>query len=265
LNGVAVAANLEAFKLGREAAMVDDTTLTVKAAHKAEIEDLDTHIERLKTRLRAYQGPLYARRFAKFVEAVRAVDTKFGAELALTRAVADGYHKLLAYKDEYEVARLYASKAFTDGLAETFRAPVKIYFHMAPPALSKGVGRVKKREFGAWLLPLLRGLQHFKFLRGTPLDPFGYSAERKLERALGEAYRRSLDAALARLTADNHGEVLALARLAMEIRGYGEVKLDALREVLPRWQALEQRLGINTLTLQLPAAAQPAAALPASS
>ena len=135
---------------------------------------------------------------------------------------------------------------------------------MAPPALSKGEGRVKKREFGAWLLPVLRGLQHFKFLRGTPFDPFGYSAERKLERALGEAYRRSLDAALTKLTADNYGEVLTLARLAMEIRGYGEVKLDALREVLPRWQALEQRLGIATVTLQLPAHPQAAAALSAS-
>ena len=262
LNGVAVAANLEAFKLGREAALDAAAPVPLSAATKHEIEDLNTHVERLKTRLRAYQSGLYARRFTKLVEAVRAVDVQFGTDLALTRAVADGYHKLLAYKDEYEVARLYASKAFTQGLAATFRAPLKLHFSMAPPTLSRGAGRPRKREFGAWLLPVLRTLQHFKFLRGTVFDPFGYSTERKLERALGEAYRQSIQAALGKVNAHNYGEVLSLARLAMEIRGYGEVKLEALAQVLPRWRSLESGLGSATLTLSLPPSSHVATAVP---
>jgi indolepyruvate ferredoxin oxidoreductase len=252
LNGVAVAANLEAFKLGREAALGASASVTVSEERKAEVEDLDTHVERLKTRLRAYQSARYAKRFTSLVETVRAVDSAHGPELALTRAVADGYHKLLAYKDEYEVARLYANPSFVQGLQDTFRTPVKLHFSMAPPALTRGGGRPKKIELGAWLLPVLRGLQHLKFLRGTPLDPFGHAAERKLERALAPAYRRAMEAALARLNADNYAEVLALARLAMDIRGYGEVKLEALRVVMPRWQALASRLGIASPDLPLP-------------
>jgi len=262
LNGVAVAANLDAFRLGREAALDKDKAVRLDDAMKTEVEDLDTHIERLRTRLIAYQNARYAKRFTRLIEAVRAVDVRFGAELALTRAVADGYHKLLAYKDEYEVARLFAGSAFQQGLEKTFKAPVRLHFSMAPPSLGRGAARPKKIEFGPWMMPVLRGLQHLKFLRGTPFDPFGHSAERGLERALGEAYRASVEAALSKLSAGNHHEVLALARLAMEIRGYGEVKLEALHAVLPRWRALEQALGIATLRLELPALREGASPLP---
>ena len=254
LNGVAVAANLSAFRCGREAALDSGTEPGVVATVVAPVESLDALIERLHLRLCAYQNARYAKRFTKLITAVRAADAHYGADFALTRAVAAAYHKLLAYKDEYEVARLYAGPAFQAGIAETFKVPVKLHFNLAPPLLAR-VGRnghPQKMEFGAWLLPALRGLQHLKFLRGTPFDPFGHTAERRLERALIDAYRVSIDAALQKLKPDNYTDVLTLAEIATAIRGYGHVKLAALRSVLPRWRVLETALGISTLKLELP-------------
>ena len=254
LNGVAVAANLSAFRFGRQAALVSSTQTAAQQPVPAQPEDIDTHIERLRVRLCAYQSARYAQRFTRLLTAVRAADVAFGADFALTHAVADGYHKLLAYKDEYEVARLYGSSAFQQGIADTFKVPVKLHFNMAPPLLARvdRNGRPQKLEFGAWLLPVLRGLQHLKFLRGTVFDPFGHSVERKLERALIDAYRVSIETALRQLKSYNYAEVLDLAGIATAIRGYGHVKLDALRAVLPRWRALESDLGISTLNIELP-------------
>ena len=255
LNGVAVAENVAAFHYGRQAAVGSVPVAQTATDEAVVVVDLDQHIAFLTARLKDYQNARYARRFTTLVGAVRAVDAAFGPSLALTRAVADSYHKLLAYKDEYEVARLFSDRAFGQDLARTFKVPVKLRFSMAPPLLGQrdSRGRPRKIELGPWLLPLLRGLRHCKFLRGTPFDPFGYSVERRLERSLAIAYRLSIDAMLPQLTAENYPDAVALAATALDLRGFGHVKLAALRRVLPRWHALENKLGIATLTLECPA------------
>ncbi|MBI2800676.1 MAG: indolepyruvate ferredoxin oxidoreductase family protein [Gammaproteobacteria bacterium] len=251
LNGVAVAENLRAFAAGRSAA-ISPPAAPASLAAAASPNDLDTWVERLAERLRTYQNARYAGGFRALIEKVKRADLTFGNEFALTRAVADGYHQLLAYKDEYEVARLLSSAAFQTSVASTFKAPVKIYFHMAPPLLGRrdANGRPRKMEFGPWLMPLLRGLRHLKVLRGTPLDIFGYTAERKVERRLPESYRMSIETALLHLTPANYQCATDLARVAGDIRGYGHIKAAALHAVLPRWRELERSLGFSTIDIQ---------------
>ncbi len=265
LNAVAVAENQRAFLCGRQAAVTSTTAppasadngKPTSASHLAAdpVVELDGIIERLAEHLRQYQSRTYARRFLDFVASVRQQDSAYGPDYTLTRAVATGYHKLLTYKDEYEVARLHASPTFKAELAQAFPNAVRLSYSMAPPILSgdDAHGRPRKREFGPWLMPLLGALQHMKFLRGTALDLFGYSAERKLERRLGETYRASLTAAMRNLTPENYAKVVELAQIAIGIRGYGHVKMAALRTQLPRWQALEQTLGYTSLDIVLPA------------
>ncbi len=257
LNGVAAAENLQAFSAGRRAAITpaapQEQAVTPELADQP--EDLDACLQRLTARLCDYQSPRYARRLRKLTDAVRHAESQFDKGFALTRAVAEGYHQLLAYKDEYEVARLFASAEFQRSLASTFKAPVNMHFHLAPPILARrdAHGRPRKTEFGSWVMPLFRRLQHFKFLRGTPFDFFGYTAERKLERRLLEAYRVSIETALQHLTAENYLHAVELASVVRDIRGYGHVKLAALRKVLPRWQARERALGFATVAIELPA------------
>ena len=145
----------------------------------------------------------------------------------LARAVADGYFRLLAIKDEYEVARLYTDGDFRRELEQRFEGPWQLNYHFAPPLLA-GIdarnGRPRKRRFGAWIEPGLRALARCRHVRGTWLDPFGYSAERRLERCLIVDYERALDAALARLTAEHHALVVELAALPGRMRGFGPVK-----------------------------------------
>ena len=256
LNGVAVAENLQAFNAGRRAAAAPEGVeeRVVTSATTTLPEDLDVCINRLAARLCDYQNSRYAGRFRALIDAVRQAEAAFDNGFALTRAVADGYHKLLAYKDEYEVARLFASDEFRNSVARTFKAPVKMHFNMAPPLLARldAHGRPRKLEFGPWMMPLLRGLQHLKILRGTPFDVFGYAAERKLERRLIETYRVSIETALRHLTRDNYAAAVALARVPCDIRGYGHVKLESLREVLPGWREIERSLGFTTVDIELP-------------
>jgi indolepyruvate ferredoxin oxidoreductase len=205
-------------------------------------------IAALAERLVAYQNERYAARFREFLGRVRSVDAGYGEDFALTRAVARNYFKLLAYKDEYEVARLYTDGAFERALAATFVAPAKLRFSMAPPIFARrdAHGRTRKIEFGAWLFPILRGLKHLKILRGTRFDIFGYSNERQRERALIGSYRASLENALAGLDAATYAEVVELAEVPAEIRGFGHVKLTAIDTVLPKWRALEAALGYSS-------------------
>lgn len=219
-------------------------------------EDLDSYIDLLAERLCHYQNLRYAGRFRTLIDEVRRAEAAFDNGFVLARAVADGYHKLLAYKDEYEIARMFASAEFRRSVARTFNAPVKLYFSMAPPLLRRrdADGRPRKMEFGPWLMSLLRGLQHMKILRGTPFDIFGYTVERKLERHLCKAYRVSIETTLRHLTPANYGRAVELARVALDIRGYGHVKLESLREVLPRWCEIERSLGFSTVDIDCPAA-----------
>jgi indolepyruvate ferredoxin oxidoreductase len=155
--------------------------------------------------------------------------------------VARGLFKLMAYKDEYEVARLYTDGTFARRLAERFEGPVKLEFHLAPPLLAErdpATGHLKKRSYGPWMLRAFKILASLRFLRGTALDPFGHTAERKRERAVIEGYRALIESLLPELTATNHDAAVALARLPERIRGYGHIKDASLAAARAEQQKL---------------------------
>ena len=184
----------------------------------------------MREHLDAYQGPKLTRRFDALV--ARFTDP------ALREVVARSYHKLLTYKDEYEVARLHLGTAAR--LAESFEGDLRLSFHLAPPILggTGADGRPKKRRFGPWMLPAFRVLAALKGLRGTPLDLFGYSAERRAERALIAVFEADMDELLALGEAADPEQARRLAELPMEIRGYGPVKEAAERKAAKRREEL---------------------------
>jgi indolepyruvate ferredoxin oxidoreductase len=163
----------------------------------------------------------------------------------LTAAVARGYHKLLAYKDEYEVARLFTDAAFDKALSEQFATRGKLTFHLAPPLLArrdKATGEPRKIKFGHWMLALFRLLAKGKRLRGTAWDLFGYTAERKLERQMIADYESLLDELSQRLSPQTHATATALASLPLEIKGFGHIKLRNYKSVKAREAALLAQL-----------------------
>jgi indolepyruvate ferredoxin oxidoreductase len=202
-----------------------------------------------------YQNAAYAGRYEKFVEKVRAAEAKVSAGDALTRAVARYLFKLMAYKDEYEVARLYTNGEFEKRLNEAFEGDFTIQYNLAPPLFAKrdAQGRLMKSRYGAWMRLAFQVLARLKFLRGGPLDVFGHTAERRMERQLIEDYEKSVSAALANLSADNLSAAIELASLPEQIRGFGHVKDESFAKVRARWRMLDQLLS---------GAGQPAAATP---
>ncbi|WP_432816957.1 indolepyruvate ferredoxin oxidoreductase family protein [Sulfitobacter sp. JB4-11] len=217
LNGAAVERNLKAFELGRWAVLFPaeaEAVLTPNVVHLP--KTLDEKIAFRKDHLVAYQGKRLAKRYGRMLERITDADVR--------SAVAEGYHKLLTYKDEYEVARLLLSSR--EKAQAEFEGDLKLTFNLAPPMLSKKGpdGRPMKREFGAWLERPLRLMARLKGLRGTPLDVFGYTAERKMERALIRQYEADMKAVLPKLTDATHDAIVALARLPLDIRGFGPVK-----------------------------------------
>jgi indolepyruvate ferredoxin oxidoreductase len=163
----------------------------------------------------------------------------------ITEAVARSYFKVLAYKDEYEVARLHADPAFSARIASQFEGDYKLNFHLAPPLLSRPdpvTGKARKRQFGPWMMPVFRVLAKGKGLRGSALDLFGYTAERRGERELIVEYEALVEEILTRLTAENQAVALELAGLPQEIRGFGHVREANLRAAKTRWTALLARL-----------------------
>jgi len=239
LNGVAVDANKAAFSLGRLAAadpVAASELLHEPAAAKAEGETLDALIERSARFLGAYQDAAYADRYRRTVAAVRAREQELvgpEAALPLTRAVAEQLRKLMAYKDEYEVARLYTDGEFAKALADRFEGDdLRVEFYMAPPALVKPkAGHAKaprKVRFGPWLLPVLKVLARAKGLRGTAFDPFGRTEERRLERRLIADYEARVAELAQGLDAERHAVAVAIAGVPAQIRGYGHVKLASL-------------------------------------
>jgi indolepyruvate ferredoxin oxidoreductase len=188
---------------------------------------LDEIIAHRSALLTDYQHAKLAARYRDLVTQVRHAATKrsFGDELP--RAVAINYAKLLAYKDEYEVARLYTDGKFEQQLRDQFDGDFKINFNLAPPMLSGGLdaaGRPRKRQFGAWMLPLFRLLAKMRLLRGTPLDVFGHSADRKLERDLIAGYEKDVATVLGLLSPLTLETAIELLSLPDRIRGYGPVK-----------------------------------------
>ena len=217
LNGAAVERNQRAFEIGRWAVL---NPAEVEKLLKPKVVDLPKTLEhRIDFRadhLTAYQSKRLAKRYRDMV--ARAKDER------LKEAVAKGYHKVLAYKDEYEVARLMQE---TEAKAKAeFDGDLKLTYLMAPPILSRegSDGRPKKREFGGWIVKALAILPKLKMLRGTPLDPFGWSADRKMERALIQQYERDMDEALRNQKPETLDAAVALAELPLQIRGFGPVK-----------------------------------------
>jgi indolepyruvate ferredoxin oxidoreductase len=239
LNGVMVEKNLSAFEWGRAAAhhglqaIAPDLNGTDKAAQVIAMpETLDAIIERGVQWLTAYQNPAYARRYAEAVERVRAKEAGLasGKSLRLTRAVAANLAKLMAYKDEYEVARLYTDPAFTEKLRAQFEGEpgkdYQLHFHLAPPLLSRrnDKGELVKKKYGPWMMTAFKTLARMKGLRGTPLDVFGRNAERRQERALIDEYLALIQEFDGGLTDRNLAVAIELASLPQDIRGFGHVK-----------------------------------------
>ena len=236
LNGEAVGMNKAAFHWGRRAAVdrahVDAlvkpaTAATNDARHLSESFD-ETVARRVKF-LTAYQNAGYAARYRAAVDRVKAAEAaRAPGKCGLADAVARYLFKLMAYKDEYEVARLYSDGAFVQQVAGTFEGNnLRFEFHLAPPLLARrdrATGLPRKMSFGPWLLPAFRLLAKLKFLRGTPFDPFGRTLERRTERKLIEDYESMLDQVLAALTPDNHHLAVGLAAIPEKIRGFGYVK-----------------------------------------
>ena len=240
LNGVDIAQNVAAFNWGRVAAAEPDfvETRLVPATEPAiPAETLDAAIDRRADFLVGYQGQELASRYRKLVARVMDAESSIDSDRPLTEATMQAYFRLLAIKDEYEVARLHADNSFHDSLRKQFGDGARLKFHLAPPLLSRSRdarGRPRKREFGGWVLPAFRILAKFRFLRGGPFDPFGWTAERKAERALIGEFEGTIDSLLASLNPGNRDEAAAIVREYLEIRGYGPVKEEAMEAARER-------------------------------
>jgi len=233
--------NLLAFRLGRMAAQDPAGLDALLGAEKAVVPLSDLPLEGIVARCReiltAYQNAAYAERYERFVREV-ALQDEHGD---FSRAVALNLFKLMRYKDEYEVARLHASPALRQRIARQFEGAHKLSFHLAPPILSfrkNDLGEPRKIELGGWMMPVFKAMQHFKFLRGTFLDPFGHSLDRRLERRLIEDYRGWISELTPRLGQVNYRTAVEIASLPDDIRGYGPVKERSLAAALARREQL---------------------------
>ena len=251
LNGVAVRNNRLAFALGRLAAADPAACEALRAGAADEAaggagDSIDALIVRGVEHLTGYQDSAYAQRYAERVQRVRMREQALGADAALpfTRAVAESLRKLMAYKDEYEVARLYTDGRFARQIKEQFEGELTLEFYMAPPLLARSVhGKPpRKLRFGAWLLPLLRVLARGKALRGGALDLFGRSAERRMERALITQYEARVDELLERLQPGNLALAAEIARVPLAMRGFGHVKIANVALARAREAELLHRL-----------------------
>lgn len=240
INGVAIAFNQSAFALGRllvidpdkiEAA-VANTKTAIEFTPLTELDDIVAHRVKLLT---AYQDARYASRYRALVDEVAAAEARaVSGSKALAVMVARNFAKLMAYKDEYEVARLHADPVFQEELRATFEDGAKLRYNLAPPLFSKRdpeTGRLLKREFGPWLGKLFPLLAKGKRLRGTAFDPFGYTGERRMERALIDEYEARMRAIVTDLKSVNHKLAIEAASLPGQIRGYGHVKDASVAQV----------------------------------
>jgi indolepyruvate ferredoxin oxidoreductase len=234
LNSVAVDFNRNAFRWGRRAA-VDPDLVEARATPANAIpeshrlsETLDQLIDRRVAFLTDYQDRPYAARYADRVRRVRDAEAAcLPGSTKLTEAVARALFKLMAYKDEYEVARLYAESDFLKRVADQFDGPYELRVHLAPPILGERdprTGHLRKREFGPWMLRVFRVLAKLRRLRGTRFDIFARSEERQTERRLIGEYKALTDEIIGRLSPANHGTAVELASLPLEIRGFGHIK-----------------------------------------
>jgi indolepyruvate ferredoxin oxidoreductase len=222
LNGAAVAMNRAAFGWGRRAAV--DLAAVEQAAGipRALRVSLDDLIAARARELADYHDAAYARRYTALVEAVRQAEGALGGkDRPLTEAVARSYFRLLAAKDEYDVARLYTDGRFRRALDDAFEGEYAVRLHLAP------LGATRKRAFGGWTFGALRALARLKRLRGSVLDPFALTAERRLERALRAEYESTIQTVLGALAPDSHAIAVEIAGLPERIRGFGAAKRKA--------------------------------------
>lgn len=248
INGVAIKMNTEAFRLGRLAVVNAERLAIMLEGHDAPVVpktldamSLDEIIAHRTAFLTDYQSKRLAQRYRKLVDQVREAATSGGYGEALPRAVAINYAKLLAYKDEYEVARLFTDGNFEKQLAEHFEGDYKISFNLAPPILGGGLdaqGRPKKRAFGPGTMKLFRFLAKLRKLRGTPLDIFGYSRDRRMERDLIAGYEKDVGTVLSLLSPANRDVAVEFLSLPDRIRGYGPVKEKAVNDAKARYAQL---------------------------
>ena len=264
LNGVAVEQNQQAYLWGRRYvldadAVLREAGLDQERARQSDTETLDELILRRRDILVDYQDKAYAERYLRLVERVRQRESELqpGAvpsELPLTRAVAQAYFKLLAYKDEYEVARLYSNGDFLDSVARQFEGNYRLRFHLAPPLLARHdpvSGNPLKREFGGWMLGLMRLLARGKRLRGTALDIFGYSDERRTERALIAQFEQDIDFVLDKLKPQLLDSAVEMASLPLQMRGFGHIKLANIEQAGRRRKLLKNQLSGRDLAVEL--------------
>ncbi|HEX6834830.1 MAG TPA: indolepyruvate ferredoxin oxidoreductase family protein [Rudaea sp.] len=241
LNAAAVEMNKSAFQWGRLAAH-DIEKVRAAALGKALVEDstgaqplddarlsttLDDRIARRVAFLTDYQNAAYAAKYRALIDKVRATEqSNVPGATGLTEAVARYAFKLMAYKDEYEVARLYTSGDFEKRVRDTFDGDFKIHFHLAPPLFARrdSEGHLRKAEYGSWVFGAFKLLAKLRGLRGTAFDVFGYTAERRSERALIDEYFATIDELLAKLDRSNHALAVEIASIPEQIRGYGHVK-----------------------------------------
>ncbi|KQW90220.1 indolepyruvate ferredoxin oxidoreductase [Massilia sp. Root418] len=236
LNGVGVEANKKSFLWGRRAAVdlkrVEKTAIPTQAIVVQMPQSLESVIKKRVEFLTGYQNAGYAASYEALVQQVRAKDANLNLGNKLSMAVAKSLSKLMAYKDEYEVARLYTDGRFVEQLQSQFEGSFSLKFNLAPPLLARkdSKGHLVKAEFGSWMWSAFKMLAKLKGLRGGAFDIFGYTEERKMERALIGEYRELVGTVLAQLNAGNYETAVALAQLPEKIRGFGHVKEKAVAE-----------------------------------
>ena len=234
LNAVEVDSNKRAFALGRLAAVDPEQVTSRLDDDVSRDETLDDLVARRATFLAEYQDQALADRYMALVAQVRDAEAGVRPASALAEAAAKSYFKLLSYKDEYEVARLHTQTGFLESLRAEYGNKAKFRFHMAPPILNwqtDARGRPRKKEFGGWMIPALRLLASMRRLRGTWLDVFGMTAERRMERALIAEFENRIEKALPKLNEQNIDQLRKDVTLYLGIRGYGPVKEEAVRDV----------------------------------
>ncbi len=248
LNAVAVVQNKAAFEWGRRAA--HDSAKVQKTLNPGQViaftprikQTLEELVQRRTTFLTDYQNTAYAQSYASFVGAVRAAESALdlGDRLPLTEAVARYLFKLMAYKDEYEVARLHTDASFQAKVNAMFEGNFTLQYHLAPPLLARknDQGELQKANFGPWMRTAFKVLASLKGLRGTALDVFGRTDERRQERALIAEYRAAVESMLPTLSAANRDAAAAFARVPEQIRGYGHVKARHLAAARTQWDTL---------------------------